>query len=535
MSQKSVRKIGMLVAISLVVGSIIGIGIFFKNGSVSRTSSGESITWLLAWFVGGIIALFSALSFSEISSLKVKKLVGISSWAYQNGGKRYGYFVAYGWSFFYWGILLITLGSFSSEILVAFLAAVADSATAAAINSAVNHAWFHFIIGIILTFAFLGLNIIDPTVSGIFATVTTGLKLIPLVIAIVVGIVFVNQRTITTNGVTETANAFVTHPQFSFQKMILALPGVLFAFDAFLSVGSARSRMKNDGKQLPLVIFFGMVIVLVIYVLIAISSILQTQGNIGGLISISLGGSNEWVTGFVFFFIFISTLGLLNGLTGFMIQDYSRAVQTRLSLGSDWLIKNIRAKFNGRDISHEVRALVLIAIYMLLWLLPIWLPAFIFNSDAFLDGATNWPTLLFFFNYAIIMGLYAYKRFKGHFKEGEIKKINNVVFYGSTIIAISLIAVAVIAFIYSTVSTAAIDPEGSASWGLFADGGFKATNFLRFILFIAFTFIMLLAPFVNALLIKAIEKRDVIEDLAKLEEGVDEKTPSLQVKQINKI
>ncbi|PAK21192.1 hypothetical protein CJJ23_03200 [Mycoplasmopsis agassizii] len=531
MSQKSVRKIGMLVAISLVVGSIIGIGIFFKNGSVSRISDSESITWLLAWFVGGIIALFSALSFSEISSLKVKKLVGISSWAYQNGGKRYGYFVAYGWSFFYWGILLITLGTFSSEILIAFLAAVADSATGAAINTAVNHAWFHFIIGITLTFAFLALNIIGPTVSGIFAAVTTGLKLIPLVIAIVVGIVFVNQRTLE-SGVT--ANAFVTHPQFSFQKMILALPGVLFAFDAFLSVGSARSRMKNDGKQLPLVIFFGMVIVLVVYVLIAIASILQTQGSIGGLISVSLGGSNGWVTGFVYFFIFISTLGLLNGLTGFMIQDYSRAVQTRLSLGSDWLIKNVRAKFNGRDISNEVRAVVLIAIYMLLWFLPIWLPAFIFNSDAFIDGATNWPTLLFFFNYAIIMGLYAYKRFKGHFKEGEIKKINNVVFYGSTIIAIFLIAVAVIAYIYSTVSAAAIEPNESAGWGFFADGGFKATKFLQFIMFIAFTFIMLLAPFVNALLIKAIEKRDVVEDLAKLEEGVDEKTPSLQVKQVNK-
>ncbi|MDP6944828.1 MAG: amino acid permease [Myxococcota bacterium] len=62
------RDLGPLSAISIVVGAIIGVGIFFTPSSVAALSA--DMTWALAaWALGGLIALCGALSFAELGGM----------------------------------------------------------------------------------------------------------------------------------------------------------------------------------------------------------------------------------------------------------------------------------------------------------------------------------------------------------------------------------------------------------------------------------------------------------------------------------
>ena len=61
------RSLGFGSAISIVIGTIIGSGIFFKQGSV-LDSAGSSTMAILAWVFGGVITLTGGLTVAEIGA-----------------------------------------------------------------------------------------------------------------------------------------------------------------------------------------------------------------------------------------------------------------------------------------------------------------------------------------------------------------------------------------------------------------------------------------------------------------------------------
>ncbi len=62
------RVLGPFSAMSVVIGAIIGIGIFFTPQAIAR-SAGSGELAMAAWVVGGVIALVGALTFAELGSL----------------------------------------------------------------------------------------------------------------------------------------------------------------------------------------------------------------------------------------------------------------------------------------------------------------------------------------------------------------------------------------------------------------------------------------------------------------------------------
>ncbi|MEO6211805.1 MAG: amino acid permease, partial [Gemmatimonadaceae bacterium] len=62
------RELGLLSATMIVVGGIIGGGIFFTPAQVARTLPTGG--WVLAiWMIGGFIALAGALTFAELGAM----------------------------------------------------------------------------------------------------------------------------------------------------------------------------------------------------------------------------------------------------------------------------------------------------------------------------------------------------------------------------------------------------------------------------------------------------------------------------------
>ncbi|WDV48361.1 amino acid permease [Mesomycoplasma ovipneumoniae ATCC 29419] len=183
MKIQSARKLGFFAALSMLVGSVVGIGIFFKNNSIAQTTNNNGYAWLFAWIVGGIISLFAAISFSEISFLKQTKLNGLANWSYQIGGKKSGYFVLFSYGFYYLGMLSLILGIFSSEITIWFFQTASGSSFSFPF-------WAHILLGAFFTILFVTTNYVSVKFSGYVALVSTVLKFVPLIIAVFAGIFF---------------------------------------------------------------------------------------------------------------------------------------------------------------------------------------------------------------------------------------------------------------------------------------------------------------------------------------------------------
>ena len=62
------KKYGLLTAIAMVVGIVIGSGVFFKAQTILTKTNGNMPLGILAWIVGGCIMLASILAFSVMAT-----------------------------------------------------------------------------------------------------------------------------------------------------------------------------------------------------------------------------------------------------------------------------------------------------------------------------------------------------------------------------------------------------------------------------------------------------------------------------------
>ena len=490
MSIKKAKKIGFWISLAMLVGSVIGIGIFFKNNSVMSKVDSNPTGWLLAWIFGGLLSLSAAISFSEIGSMKTKEVSGLPGWAERVAGKKFGYFTRFNFVFIYYGLFIPAFGYYISFALFDFLQ------TTGAIDSHPD-IWVHTIVAIFLIIIPIVIRIISIYVTGIIQIVTTGLKIIPLIIAIIVGIALANTHN---DGGT---NAFNNGTSFDFSKLIAALPAVLFAYDAFLNSSQLTNKTKGGQKTVSKVIIIGMLFIITIYSLVAVSSILHSQGTIKGILSDSLPASSKKALSiFVTLFIFVSAYGVHNGFVASSITLFEEAIKQPTFFGSKKLI----SKFG------ETKAgWILAGIIYSFWMLVITIPSLILNKDFLIDEFTNFPTLLFFGVYALTIFFYLLKR--DNF--ADTKKVSNKLFKIT-----SWTAVIGIFFImgWQVFYTQTLDlwqnPNvfiDGIGWAQIIGKGEKIFNNTHlFIINVLFWTVFLFLPFINSWLMKKFENTDPI-------------------------
>ncbi|AJR12205.1 Serine/threonine exchanger SteT [Mesomycoplasma dispar] len=502
MSLKSSRKLGFFAALSMLVGSVVGIGIFFKNNSVANATGHNGYAWLFAWIIGGIISLFSAISFSEISFLKQTKLNGLANWAYQTAGKKAGYGVLFNYGFYYLGMLTLILGIYVSEITIWFIETVSGSAISLPF-------YVHLIIGTVFVAFFTALNYLSVKVSGYIALVTTILKFIPLIFAVFTGILF--PKTYNAGG----SNAFIQTSEnaFDFSKLVLALPAVLFAYDSFLSVGSIHNKVEKANKRVPLIITVGMIIIVIVYTLIGLSSALHNKGTITSLIQdVFPKSAANSISIFVAFFLLISTYGVTNSINASFVNQITDLVKLNAIVGAF----SLRKKFSAEKVT-----ILYLFITLLFWALIIYIPSVAiplpkekgdgsgFGSDVIADAMSNFPSLIFFGVYTTIIVAYSRKK---HQLVDPSKQINKYLFWISAVISSLLTLIAIVAFIYSQIYAVATKINQNSGAGTFQTNGLILTNFGNFFIFLFNLFIFTTFPFINHFLIKAVDKIDVLKN-----------------------
>lgn len=494
---KNHKKIGLLLSMMMIIGSVVGIGIFFKNGSVSKAVDGDGISWLLAWVLGGLISIAAAINFAEIGSFSNSKFIGLSNWVYKvTRKKELGYHVSISYAIFYWGILNTVIGIFASEALFYFFVSIH------VVDKDSIKIWMHVIVGLSFTVFFMMLNILSARMSGHFQFMITIIKFVPLIVALFLGILFPN--TFNNGG----SNGFLKNA-FTIKGIIVALPAVLFAYDAFLVSGSVSEKTKNPTKTLPKAILFGMILIVVLYSLIAVSSILHSKGEIFELIIDVLPKEfSSKIVAIVMFFIFISALGVTNGISSAFTNEVLVLVKNKMLFGSAYLLKKFK---------ENLVFIFYLSIIEIFYFLVLIVPGIVLETDILFDAVSNYPTVIFFMIYGGTIFMYTIKRNQIH----ETKKINGILFYVASAISVTGILFMELAYLFFQIQNLFTDNINPSSWGVFWAG--KANklilNWVPILLYSVSVLFFFTIPVLNLLLEKIFFKRDILRELSEQTEN----------------
>ena len=234
-----------------------------------------------------------------------------------------------------------------------------------------------------------------PRVTSSILNISLVLKMLPLVTGALAGLFF-------TKGFGGIGNDLDTGIRISsnkgvFSLALAAMPGVLFAFDAFANVGAISTKVKNANRNVPLAIFGGMIFVAALYLLITISQINHASGSITGLLTSVFSGKSALIPTMVFGFIVISATGTANSITLAGVYQMETLLFERLAPGSQ-NYKETKLPYKG-GLAMAITVVVFVSVNYAtkLFLLD---PAG--PGDGYLDALSNMPTLFFFPIYAII-------------------------------------------------------------------------------------------------------------------------------------
>ena len=267
------RELGLLDGTMLVVGSMIGSGIFIVSADIARQVG--SAGWLtLIWLISGLITVIAAVSYGELSAMFPK-----AGGQYVYLKEAYNKLIAflYGWSFF----AVIQTGTIAAV-------GVAFSKFAAYLYEPLSDANVLFELGFfklnaaqivsILTIILLTYINSRGVKSGkILQTVLTIIKILSLLGLIVFGFALAAKADVwnanwadawnTRSFNTETGSWIPIGGTALITGISAAMVGSLFSSDAWNGVTFIAGEIKNPKRNVGLSLFLGTFIVTIIYVL----------------------------------------------------------------------------------------------------------------------------------------------------------------------------------------------------------------------------------------------------------------------------
>lgn len=288
----SQKKLSLIPACSVVVGCVIGSGVFVKPGIVLK-ATGNSTLAILAWVLGGVISITGGLTIAEIAS-RVHRTGGASGYIEEIYGKTWSYLCGWVQAIIYGPGLIGALASYFGVLLVQFMAY--DESLKRPIALAV-------------LFFLTALNMFGTYFGGIVQTVSTFAKLIPIFAIAIIGLMKGDASILGVSVSSGSASA-------GFGTAILA---TLWAYDGWFQVTNVGQSIVNPMKNLPRAIIYGLVLVMAVYLAVNMSLIhVLSAERLAELNEKGAAGAAEILFGsigakFLSIGVLISIFGCLNG------------------------------------------------------------------------------------------------------------------------------------------------------------------------------------------------------------------------------
>lgn len=324
-----------------VIGLVIGSGVFLKP-SIVLENAGSTGVALLMWIFGGVITIAAALTVAEIAAY-IPKIGGLYTYLRELYGDLVGFL--FGWV----GALINCPGSGAALAI-----ACSTFSTFFIPMTGTQQKMFAVSLVIILTIA----QIISTKYGVWLQTLATIGKLLPIAAIAILGLV---------SGTAHDIN-FSTLQNVQGAGTGVALLGVLWAYDGWLSCCTLAADMKNPEKNIPKAIVIGITFVMLVYIAFnaAIFNILPgpitaVSDKIGVDVASKLLGPSGAT--FITIGMMLSVFGGLNGqLT--CGSRYAFAMAERKDLPASKVLGSLHPK-----LGTPINALIFQAIITILYIL----------------------------------------------------------------------------------------------------------------------------------------------------------------------
>lgn len=249
MENKLTKKYGLFTAICMVVGIVIGSGIFFKGSNILIATKGNLLLSVLSWAIGGAVMIICSAQFAVMAT-KYEKVNGVVDYAEMTCGKTYAYYIGWFVTTIYYPAMTSVLAWVSARYFGVLFGWTADCAQVMALS------------GFFLIMAYV-INALSPKIAGYFQVSTTVIKLIPLLLMAIVGVIvgLVNgtlAQSFVGNAISQAAGG---------NELFAGVCATAFAYEGWIIATSINSEIKDAKKNLPIALVLGALIVVVIYIL----------------------------------------------------------------------------------------------------------------------------------------------------------------------------------------------------------------------------------------------------------------------------
>ena len=300
------KKFGLITAICMVAGIVIGSGVFFKAAPVFENNGGDMIKSLLTVLSVGVLMAICAYTFSILAG-KYSNVNGLVDYAEYTVGDFHAYSIGWFMSVVYYPIIAATLSWVSSMYTCTLFNLSGDNVR---LIIAASY--------LILTFI---MNMVAPRLASKFQVSTTVIKLIPILTMAIAGTIIGLSNGQTLENLTSGAENISVGGGTGFFGAVVAFA---FAYEGWIIATCINAELHEPKKNLPRALILGTVVVIAVYLayFVGVGSVLSSEEIIGAtkennlpqIAFTRLFGGNSVFGTIAYVFIIISCLGTTNGV-----------------------------------------------------------------------------------------------------------------------------------------------------------------------------------------------------------------------------
>ena len=309
-TKKLKREITLMGALSTVMGTVIGAGVFFKAAAVVAHTQSAGLA-LFAWLLAGFLTICGGLTVAELATA-IPKTGGAIQYIEVTYGKLPAFLLGWAQSIIYFPANIAALSIIFATQLINLLRLSNGLLIPLAMMTAIS---------------VTVINLLGTRVAARVQSFTLVVKLLPIIAIVLVGLFTPGEVTVSL------VNLEIGGDKSWLTGFSSALLATLFAYDGWLNVGNVAGEMKNPVRDLPKAIILGLSFVTLIYwainfVFLKVLPVDQIAGNLNAsseaaaLLFGTIGGKVITIG------ILISVYGALNGytMTGIRVP-YALAMQ----------------------------------------------------------------------------------------------------------------------------------------------------------------------------------------------------------------
>ena len=327
----SEKKYGLLTAVTMIVGIVVGSGIFFKSSSILRATDGNVFLAVLVFIIGAVAIVFGSLTLSELAS-RTDKPGGLVTYfeEFTNRGLAMGF----GWfqTFVYTPTITVVVSWVSSNYIgllfnVDFTLEV------------------QVLVGLGCMLLLFLCNILSARLGGIMQNAATFIKFFPLILIAVAGIFWGDPQVLTPNN---------PHMSTTITSMgwLAALAPMAFSYDGWVITTSISHEVKDAKKNTAKALIIAPIIILTVYLLyfLGITNMLGVENILGmkDIDAVMLAAQNIFgAVGakIIVVFVIVAVLGTVNGLVlGLTRMPYLLATKKMIFRSDVFVKENAKLK-----------------------------------------------------------------------------------------------------------------------------------------------------------------------------------------------